>query len=128
MSFRVDLDWEFDAPHWVDLTQAFQPDTDLWFEAEHESHFPELKLSEPIHLIARSQSRIAKKHVTDLSHSNGIRLRPRLALKRDSNKNALEAVPAKSSPERPPVKKSRDCLSRNSTLEFFLRFQLTTRW
>jgi hypothetical protein len=34
MDFAVEVDWEFQAPHWVDFTGPDDPDADSWFEAQ----------------------------------------------------------------------------------------------
>jgi hypothetical protein len=56
MSDEVDIDWEFSAPHWCDLSQEDTENPDMWFDRQREDY----PLIPPENLIPLHKTKIMR--------------------------------------------------------------------
>jgi hypothetical protein len=115
MDFQIDLDWEFEAPHWIDFTKDIDPNADLWFETKHPS--PKSKFTNPVPIVRRSlrqmQSKIVKVSPTpEILNKPKLTPRPSPSVQSNSTQTSTQ--------QRKRI--------RNPDLDFFMRFQASTRW
>lgn len=116
--FRIEFEWEFDAPHWFDFTKADDEQLDVWFEAsEAETAKKELQLTttdcethSPVNTNKETKPEVeAPTNTNEASSANEESVHSEVNITSDNSINDVESIHGRPSNEKNSIDEKLYC-------------------